>query len=616
MKKLVFLEFIDEYEAFCRQEKGLEDISIIALEPKLQAHLKKLGVAYQNSIPYFNNDSHRSMIRSAQPAVERLNETFQYTDPSGLSSVYLTDLQFYVRFYLFHLMSLVEIIDNSVRQAGPVELYASVAGSGAATLMITPTDRYLGVLVEAYAANHSLKFTNIVIKQAAAVTNSEQRSSKLNWLMLGLLKAYCSLFRKKLVLIPGNGYGFAGLKEKLFKQVPGVAFLSPCPEKFSRSPFKYLTLFIYGIFNKHFWFDFNGGASDGGLKDKLTVVFRGTKVFDYKGVGLAPIVEGKVVGAIAPYFAELSGQLSALKNTVKSLGIKLIISPFSRGFWYGAGEMSRQVGIKSLFVSHGAHPVPIDEVHEMELVELCRGFMLSEYTDVALATPVQEAHLKYFEKFPWVKANELKTGPFLFADLSGIEKGSAKNKLGLSPNETIVTHAVTSKKRGAERFYFLETLDEFIASLADLIRTIDQLPNTRLVIRVHPGFELSDEEFKLLLPPSEKFIINRQGPFSDVLAATDILVSYSSTALDEALLNERPVILFDKWGRYNHFKLPVYRGGEIDQPVVYVDQAGQLANAIRGFKKELNFSHYRYSGNYEANLYQYVESALSGKGVL
>jgi len=127
---------------------------------------------------------------------------------------------------------------------------------------------------------------------------------------------------------------------------------------------------------------------------------------------------------------------------------------------------------------------------------------------------------------------------------------------------------------------------------------------------------LSDEEFKLLLPPSEKYTINRQGPFAAVLAATDILVSYSSTALDEALLNERPVILFDKWARYNHFKLPVYRGGLIDQPVVYVDQADQLANAIRGFKKDLNFLNYKYNDNYEANLYKYVKSALSGKGVL
>ncbi|MFA6169583.1 MAG: hypothetical protein WCW67_02080 [Candidatus Margulisiibacteriota bacterium] len=624
MKKLVFLEFIDEYEAFCRQVKDPGDFSIIALEPKLQAQLKKLGVSHQNSLPYFNNDSHRSMIRSAQSAVDWLNRSFQFTDQQGFSSVYLTDLQFYVRFYLFHLMSLVEIIDNCVRQSGEVELFAALAEPRGGSLMITPADRYLGKLVKEYAAGHSLKFTNIAVTLAPAIVKSEEKASKLNWLMIGLLKAYCFLFRKKLVLIPGNGYGFAALKNKLFQHVPGLAFISPCPEKFSRSPFKYLTLFIYGIFNKHFWFDFNGGVSGGGLKDKLTTIFRGTKVFDYKGVALAPIVEGKVVGAIAPYFAELSGQLSALKSVVKELGIRLVISPFSRGFWYGAGEFSRQAGIKSLFVSHGAHPVPVDEIHEMELVELCRGFMLSEYTDVALATPVQEEHFHYFKrKYSWVKANEIKTGPLIFADLSGIEKNKAKLKLGLLPEETIITHAVSNKKRGGERYYFLETFDEYLASLSDLISTVNKLPLVHLVVRPHPGFELNDEELKRLLPRSNKITISCQGPFSEVLAATDIFVSYSSTAIDESMLNGRPVILYDKWDRYNHFKLSVYRTGEIVSPIVYTNSLMGLRSAINEYQKisaegrfaGFDLKPYKYEANHENNLYEYVENVLNKREV-
>ena len=60
-----------------------------------------------------------------------------------------------------------------------------------------------------------------------------------------------------------------------------------------------------------------------------------------------------------------------------------------------AGEISRKMGIKSLFVSHGAHPVPIDSYHEVEMSNLCRGFMLSDDTHVALSTPVQDRHLHF-----------------------------------------------------------------------------------------------------------------------------------------------------------------------------------------------------------------------------
>jgi len=629
MKKLVFLEFIDEYQSFCEYigKQGLthQAFTLVALEPKLQAYLKKNGINYENSLAYFNNDSHKAIILSAQKVIDHIALSFKYNDDSGVSGAYLTDLQFYVRFYLFHLMRLIEIIDNCVGQDGTVEMYAAVSEQRAASLMITPSDRYLGKLAEAYAANHSLKFTNIAGSQDTAVpAGGPKRPNKPARLMIGLIKLYCRLFGKKLILVPGNGYGFAALKAKLSDHIPGLAFISPCPEKLQRSPFSYLRRFASGVLHNHFWVELNGSeAAAGELRKKLAPVFQGTNAFEYKGVDLSSIIERRASIAIVPYFVELSGQIAALKEMLKDLGIKLIVSPFARGLWFAAGELSRSMGISSLFVSHGTHPVPIDAVHEMELVELCRGFMLSEYTDVALSTPIQEEHLRYFkEKYSWVKANELKTGPLIFADLKGQDKRSAKLKLGLLPEETIVTHAVTNKKRSGERFYFLETLDEYIASLSDLIRAVEKMTATRLIIRVHPGFELSDEELKLLLPRSDKFIINRHGPFADVLAATDVLVSYSSTALDEALLNERPVILFDKWSRYNHFRLPVYQGGRISQPVVYVNEGAWLGDAIGEFREKLenkavfNYSDYKYDIDYEDNFYDYVRAALSGKGAL
>ncbi|MBI5698810.1 hypothetical protein HZC35_00680 [Candidatus Saganbacteria bacterium] len=626
MKKLVFLEFIDEYEAFCRQRKeqgeAQADFSIIALEPKLQAYLKKRGVVFETSLKYFSNDSHKAMILNAQKAVVHINEAFKYSDKLGLSAVYLTDLLFYARFYHSHLMGLVEIIDNCVRQHEAVELSAAVSVSSSASLMIAPADRNLGELVKAYADSRSLKFVNIVADQAPPASGSTPGGSQ-RWsrFLTGAIKLYCLLFRKRLVLIPGNGYGFTALKAKLAKRVPGLVFISPCSDNIRRSPLAYLKLFVAGVINKHFWIELNGPQiADGELRRQLAVVFQAADAFDYKGITLGPLVERKVASALVPYFIELGGRSAALKELILSLRIKLIMSPLARGLWSAAGELSRPLGISLLFVSHGAHPVPTDEIHELELLQLCRGFMLSDFTDVALSTPIQEEHLRYFKnKYPWVKANQVKTGPLIFADLRGINKLDAKLKLGLPVSETVLTHAVTNKKRGGERFYNLETFDEYLDSLSDLIGVVDKMPLTRLIVRVHPGFELSDEELKVLLPPSEKFIISRQGPFAEVLAATDVLVSYSSTALDEALLNERPVILFDKWGRYNHFRLPVYRGGKVSLPVVYVNEGAHLGEAIgefRGKKTAFNYDPYKYEVDYEDNFYDYVRAALGGKGAL
>ena len=100
--------------------------------------------------------------------------------------------------------------------------------------------------------------------------------------------------------------------------------------------------------------------------------------------------------------------------------------------------------------------------------------MLGDYSHVAVGTPVQEAHLHYFKaKYKWIKNVEVKTGPLIFANLNGINRSAQKGKLGLSQDEVILTHATSTKIRGSERYYFLETPDELFTGLSDIIDTVN-----------------------------------------------------------------------------------------------------------------------------------------------
>ena len=286
-----------------------------------------------------------------------------------------------------------------------------------------------------------------------------------------------------------------------------------------------------------------------------------------------------------------------------------------------AGELSRRMGIKSLFVSHGAHPVPVDQYHEMELINLCRVFMLSDYTHVALSTPVQEEHLHYFKKNIY-GSTILKSGRgrSSLPISAGRTRSSAKRRLGLEPDEIVLTHATTTKARHGERYYFLETFDELFYSLSDIIESVEKLEGVRLIVRIHPGFYLSDEEIRTLLPPSDKYIINRTGLFIDVLAATDILISYSSTTIDEALLNKIPVLLYDRWNRYSHFKTASYDNPKSPDifPVCYVDKREKLYAALDCMiektretqKDDIDVSKYCYNEDYSENFYKFIEESV------
>ena len=84
------------------------------------------------------------------------------------------------------------------------------------------------------------------------------------------------------------------------------------------------------------------------------------------------------------------------------------------------------------------------------------------------------------------------------------------------------------------------------------------------------------EDLRLLLPESDKYVISADESFSDVLGITDLLVSFSSTTIEESLLNGVPVLLYGSDGRYQHIQGEEVDGsGLIDAKPVYVVRSGQ-----------------------------------------
>ena len=65
---------------------------------------------------------------------------------------------------------------------------------------------------------------------------------------------------------------------------------------------------------------------------------------------------------------------------------------------------------------------------------------------------------------------------------------------------------------------------------------------------------ISLKDFKELINESEFCKIYHEGNFSDFLAVSDVMISYSSTTIDEALYNRVPVILYDSDNKYSHIK--------------------------------------------------------------
>jgi hypothetical protein len=247
--------------------------------------------------------------------------------------------------------------------------------------------------------------------------------------------------------------------------------------------------------------------------------------------------------------------------------------------------------------------------------------MLSDYTHIALSTPVQKEHLNYFKnKYKNIKSSEVLIEPVMFARINGDSKDAVRKQLGLSPDDLVVMHATTTKARYTERYYFVETESELLSSLSDLVNAVNDM-NAKLLIRLHPGFYLNDAEIRTLLPKSARVIIHRHGTFKEALTVSDLVVSYSSTVIDESLINKIPVILYDKWNRYNHFSTAVFENNKSSGvfPVCYVNDSSKLKEGISYVfkmakttkKEEIDVSKYSYANAYKDGLYNFVQEALS-----
>ncbi|OGS72402.1 MAG: hypothetical protein A3F91_02005 [Flavobacteria bacterium RIFCSPLOWO2_12_FULL_35_11] len=635
--KVFIIEFIDEFEAFKtflhKNNFNIDDFIIVALEPRLQAYLKKQGIRYRNALPYFNNESHRKIIIETEKIMNYIHEHFTFIDGNGLRNCYKTEFSHYIRLFLNHLFKILEILENIYKENKTCEIYAYVKRNFTSSHMIANNERYTGILAETYAKNRNLNFINF---NENDIPYELPKATRRRLVKIENLVTILSIYlqrKKKVIFIPGLGYGFGKLTTLLSLRDREITFLGiDYTEKLSKLICFNILSFLkailwrnsrrYYVLNPAFIHKTVDKVEHTKLMECITSIGNSSdkSLYEYNGVSYHDLLKKKIETGLKGYMSVMLAQAHNLKYLFEKFNKKMVMSSYALGIMSVAGELAKKMKMISLFISHGVTPPPVDLYHEIELLNLCKGFMLSDYTHVALSTPVQEDNLHFFKKkYSWVENEELRTGPLIFADLTGMKKSSYKTKLGLSPDDIVATHATVTKGRQGERYHFVETLDEYFSSLSDIINVVDKSKNLKLIIRIHPGFHLSNVEINALLPTSDRFIIQREGQFSEVLAATDFLISYSSTTIDEALINRIPVLLYDKWNRYNHYKTDAFESEESLAfcPVCYVNDTNNLENAIEymikksmNMKVNVDLDRYRYTENYNEQFYRFIEGAI------
>jgi len=199
--------------------------------------------------------------------------------------------------------------------------------------------------------------------------------------------------------------------------------------------------------------------------------------------------------------------------------------------------------IPVFLISHGSHTFQVDNFIRQESYINSKGLLYSKFASKNfIQSPIaEEAIKKYFHE----KINYDKTLPIAW---------SFNREHKIKNNIFTILHASTVKPSSVRPLLY-ENTREYIINLKIVVENVILLNknlNVKLIIRARnlPGCSISF--LKKILPKHKNIIIKNSGNFLEDLNLSNLLISYSSTTIEEALNSRIPVLLFDKKNKYNH----------------------------------------------------------------
>ena len=265
-----------------------------------------------------------------------------------------------------------------------------------------------------------------------------------------------------------------------------------------------------------------------------------------------------IIKPLSTFLSNCVNHTESLKPYINKLFLKK--RPIALVAWHlrwldvtALAEVAKLQKVKSILITHGTHRFPdqSSSVLMYELDHLAKGLLVSSLADITVSqSPSADKSIKKF--MPKLKNDKFQ--PIMYGGLNKKNMSTEKNQTKFT-----ILHAGTFKPLCIRPWIF-ETSSEFVHGLKQLVTVINELDNIELVIRIRENQECSIKSLKNILPVAKNFLIKSGGSFEEDLTASDMVISFSSTTIEESLYARKPVGLFGGTSRYRHFdgssKLP------------------------------------------------------------
>jgi hypothetical protein len=550
-RNLIITEFQSEAEHYFynRPELLTSDTKVLALLPESELFWKKNAVACETSVAYFPKASHEHCLERVEEIIRRVNALAPVEDETGIRHAYTNALTFYLRQYVSYVILTLETIENFIQRNPADKIYACVyQGNDHSQYQFAAKERILGELISKFAGRIDVESTVLKVPDDIKPHGHQRR-------LRSLFCMACFARELKGIKAVKDAVVFYSLKynfDHVARNLKDFHYYNVAPDK------KTFTKLI----DRSLGFDVNQvHLPDMGQPDEifekswkrattaLKEASHGEKIFSYRGIDFSDVIFRKIEQGYGPELKRLNRQIVSLKKFLTRLKPRIVISPMARDISYALGEMCTLLDIPSALISHGSHVPPQNTYDRMEWFDHGKGLIHTDYRYHLLQSPWAVEHVRamgYQGKYYCVE-------PLIFPTVDRAGKEELQMKMyPQSKGKKIIVHAGTPKPRGANRLYIYETLDEYVQYIRDLIDATRGMTDAFLIVRFRPYPYLSVPQLKALLPAGDHYVVASEGSFADYLKIADLMVSFSSTTIEEALINRIPVLQYDGSDRYVH----------------------------------------------------------------
>tara|TARA_Y100001970_G_scaffold286159_1_gene407670 strand:- start:34723 stop:36672 length:1950 start_codon:yes stop_codon:yes gene_type:complete len=623
-KKLIIVENLPDLINFLDNQIKInfKEIIFLTFKPDIKLFIESKGFETVNNNKYSKIIFHKKSMKNIVKIEKFYNSFYVKNKLQKPPDWLLNSFIFYFRYLYYHSSWYINFFNEIFKDYEFTELIAFKKDkSSFRSPWVKSEDRYFTEIIKQFSLKYKIKFRYLILdnsnKQKKININFIQ---ELNYKIIDKILLLIKKNSKKIILVSNFSRNMNLLCNEIRYESKNIIFFSlnwdPNFKSNFRDLLKNLYIFIknysYLLFKKDFLkknsllpdhiiyplsltgnkclekYDKHNFFDNIAYFKKFidSIKNKNTNIFILNNINFFDILFSKVK---LDLFSYLNNNIIDSRNLyygLKKIQPNFVISQMNLGVFGALGHYTKLMNIPSLLISHGSHVYNSNKFIFSEQKVIANNILVGSYKYHGFQSPSAKNFAKKILKS---QKGFLNIKPTMWGN-NVIKKNIHKK------NSITIVHASTFKI-GSTRFMF-ESSFEYLQTLIEICNIVKKYQNLKLIIKFRNTPGLSIKTLISYLPELSKNIsIDTKSSFQNILENTDLLISYSSTTIEESLVNNIPVLQYGGGGRYKHFPVKNFKNtDDVKKPIIFVNNRYYLEKYLKKISG-LGYQKYKISNN-------------------